>query len=141
MTSPAGQPTDDEALLQRVRARVMREVAAQSQAMLHTTVRADERPWETIAPGLQRKLLFETATAISSLLRLAPGTTVPGHAHPIHEECLVLEGTLKIGQDLVLRQGDFHVGMQGVAHADASTDTGAVVFLREGKPQAAAEVS
>jgi quercetin dioxygenase-like cupin family protein len=74
----------------------------------------------------------------ASLLRLAAGTTVPGHAHTIHEECLVLEGTLKIGQDLVLHAGDFHVGIQGVPHADASTDTGAVVFLREGKPQAEA---
>ena len=125
----------DEALLQRVRERVMREVSAQSQSALHTTVRAGALPWEQVAPGVERKVLFETDTTLSSLLRLAAGTTVPGHAHPIHEECLVLEGTLKIGHDLVLHAGDFHVGQQGVAHADASTDTGAVVFLREGKQQ------
>lgn len=139
MTPPSGTPSnpEDDALLARVRTRVMREVSAQSQSALHTTVRADAVPWQRVAPGVERRVLFETDTTISSLLRLAAGTTVPGHAHPIHEECLVLEGTLKIGQDLVLHPGDFHVGLQGVAHADASTDTGAVVFLREGKPQPA----
>ncbi len=139
MTPPPGSPSnpEDDALLARVRDRVMREVSAQSQSVLHTTVRADAVPWQPVAPGVERKVLFETDTTLSSLLRLAAGTTVPGHLHPIHEECLVLEGTLKIGQDLVLHPGDFHVGLQGVAHADASTDTGAVVFLREGKPQAA----
>jgi quercetin dioxygenase-like cupin family protein len=139
MTPHPGTPShpEDDALLDRVRARVMREVAAQAQSVLHTTVRAGDRPWEPVAPGVERRVLFETDTTLSSLLRLAAGTTVPGHAHPIHEECLVLEGTLKIGQDLLLHPGDFHVGLQGVPHADASTDTGAVVFLREGKPQAA----
>jgi quercetin dioxygenase-like cupin family protein len=131
----AEQPGDAE-LLARVRGRVLEQIAAESQGALHTTVRASDQPWEHVAQGIERKLLFSTPTSVSSLVRLAPGASVPGHVHTIHEECLVLEGTLRIGTDLLLKAGDFHVGMQGVPHATASTQTGAVVFLREGRGQA-----
>lgn len=43
---------------------------------------------------------------------------------------MVLEGSLRIGDDLVLHAGDFHVGRQGSMHAAASTETGALVYLR-----------
>ncbi len=126
----------DEAVLERVRARLMKQIAAESQSRLHTTVRTGEQPWEQLAPGIERKVLFTTPTSLSCLLRLAPGARIPGHLHPIDEECLVLEGSARIGTDLVLQAGDFHVGMQGVPHAGITTETGAVVFLREGRGQA-----
>ena len=128
----------DAALLERVRDKVMQDIATGSQSRLHATVRADAQPWIQVSPGVECKLLFETPLSVSSLMRLAPGTTVPGHEHPIDEECLVLEGTLRIGVDLLLRAGDFHVGLRGVPHADASTQTGAVVFLRQARPAASA---
>lgn len=124
---------DDAALLERVRVRVMHQLAGHSQASLHKTVRTASAPWQHVAPGVERKLLYESADAVSVLLRLAPGTRMPGHGHAIDEECLVLEGTLKIGADLILHAGDFHVGLKGIPHADASTDTGALVFLREAR--------
>lgn len=127
----------DANLLDRVRRQVMQEIAAAgSQAQLHETVRASERPWEQISVGIERRLLFETAEATSCLLRLSPGTALPGHDHPIDEECLVLEGTLRIGTDLLLHPGDFHVGLQGVPHAQASTDTGAILFVRQARQPA-----
>ncbi|MEO5670845.1 MAG: cupin domain-containing protein [Ramlibacter sp.] len=126
----------DGAVLERVRQNVLSQIAKESQGRVHTTVRAGEQPWEQVSEGVERKLLFETADSVSSLLRLAPGAAVPGHAHLIDEECLVLEGTLRIGVDLLLRAGDFHVGLKGVPHAQASTETGVIVFLREGRQQA-----
>lgn len=123
----------DDHLLDRVRGRLLESIADESQQRLHATVRATDTSWEELAPGVLRKLLFETAEAVSSMVRLAPGAVVPGHAHLIDEECIVLEGTLRIGSDLLLLPGDFHVGRRGVPHADASTDTGALVYLRSAR--------
>lgn len=125
----APRPGDDE-MLDRVRSRVLRSIEEESAARRHTTVRAADASWQTVGPGVQRKLLFQTDDAVSCLFRFAPGTVVPAHQHPIDEECLVLEGSLRIGADLVLLPGDFHVGRRDVPHADARTDTGALVYLR-----------
>jgi quercetin dioxygenase-like cupin family protein len=131
----APRPQDD-ALLARVRANLMGRIAAgQKSASPHLTVRADDDGWELLQPGVRRKVLLETDSTVSCLMRLDAGIVMPGHSHPIDEECLVLEGTLRIGTDLLLHAGDFHVGRQGVDHAEASTDTGTLLYLRSGKPQ------
>lgn len=119
----------DAALLERVRQRVLRTLNNES-ALDHVTIRAGDQGWQTMAPGLLRKVLHEADGAISTLMRLAPGVVVAGHSHGIDEECMVLEGTLRIGPDLLLHAGDFHVGRKGLPHGDASTDTGALVYLR-----------
>ena len=125
--TPAG---GDPELLARVKAKLIASIAEERRQASHVTLRADEGRWEALAPGLTRKLLYERDGVVSALLRLAPGVVVPGHVHPVDEECLVLEGSLCIGAELVLRAGDFHVGRRGVPHADASTTEGALVYLR-----------
>lgn len=120
---------DDSALIARVRARVLDAVARDAGAP-HHTVRASAGSWETVAPGVERKVLWERGGATSCMLRMAPGTSFPAHAHPIDEECVVLEGSLRIGADLLLRPGDFHVGLNGMAHETASTQDGCLCFLR-----------
>jgi quercetin dioxygenase-like cupin family protein len=127
----------DDELLDRVRERVMTAVASKTVA-LHRTIRAEAGVWETVATGVERKLLWETADAVSCLMRLAPGAVVAGHPHRLDEECVVLEGSLRIGRDLMLRPGDFHVGVKGVDHDVACTDTGALVYLRGAKAPAEA---
>ena len=124
------------ALIARVRAKVFRAIADDARPG-HATVRAGAGSWEPLGDGVERKVLHRTGDALSCLLRLAPGALVPGHAHPIDEECLVLEGTLRIGSGLVLKAGDFHVGRKGLAHEDASTETGTVVFLRSANAESA----
>ena len=128
----------DEALLARVKQRVLAAVAGTTGA-LHCTVRVGAGRWETVSPGVERKLLWESADTVSCMLRLAPGAMVAAHGHLLDEECVVLEGSVRIGRDLVLRAGDFHVGVRGVPHADTSCDHGAVVYLR-GAKRATAQV-
>lgn len=128
-------PAGDAELIARVRKRVLAAVSRKSSA-LHCTIRAEDGLWEPISTGIERKVLWESDDALSCLLRLAPGAVATGHAHLIDEECVVLEGTLRIGPDLLLRVGDFHVGVAGVAHEEATTETGAVVYLRGAKPRA-----
>ncbi len=62
-------------------------------------------------------------------MRFAPGASVARHMHRADEECVVLEGSVRIG-DLLLHAGDFHLGREGSEHPLATTDTGAVFYLR-----------
>ncbi|MGV3572446.1 MAG: cupin domain-containing protein [Ramlibacter sp.] len=124
----------DDALIERVRVRVLDAIRAERQAQSRT-VRAAEGGWEEVAPGVQRKMLWLAAGAQSCLVRMEPGAVVPAHAHAIDEECVVLEGSVRIGDDLVLQVGDFHVGRAGSSHAMTTSETGAMVYLR-GAPDA-----
>lgn len=125
---------DDDALLARVRTRVLRAIGAQGDPR-HRTVRAVEGRWQVIGPGVERKLLWVTDSVESWMLRLAPGAVVPAHLHATDEECVVIEGSLRIGTSLLLRAGDFHVASHGSTHDEVTTDEGAVVYIR-GAPRA-----
>lgn len=117
----------EDELIARVKARVMGVIRSQAQGH---TVRASDEGWQTIAPGVERKLLWSTSTEQSCLIRAERGASLAAHAHRLDEECLVLEGTLRIGSSLVLHAGDFHVGRKGSTHERVSTDTGVLVYLR-----------
>ena len=119
---------DDAHLLARVKARVMDTVRSDPTQL--RTVRASEGRWEAVCPGVMRKMLWSSQDASSCLVRLEPGAVVEAHLHEIDEECIVLQGTLRIGDSLVLRAGDFHVGRRGTMHEAACSDTGALVYLR-----------
>ena len=89
--------------------------------------------WIELLPKAHAKLLFTDGAAESYMIRLEPGAWAPAHEHPADEECLVLEGSLWQG-DIYLKAGDFHVARPGVKHGELRTDTGALVFIRYGRP-------
>jgi hypothetical protein len=120
---------DDDALIARVKSRVMSAIEAE-QRLQYRTVRSAGPGWETVAPGVERKMLWTTASEQSCMLRLAPGASVGSHWHAADEECVVVEGSVRIGADLVLHAGDFHIGRKGSVHEATTSETGAVVYLR-----------
>lgn len=120
---------EDDAMIERVRRRVLDAIATPA-AESFRTVRAGEPEWECTAPGVERRTLWISGAQQCFMLRLAPGAVVHAHVHPADEECLVLEGSVRIGADLVLRRGDFHVGRKGSLHEEATSDTGALLYLR-----------
>jgi quercetin dioxygenase-like cupin family protein len=91
--------------------------------------------WVEMLPKAHAKLLFTDGNSESYLIRLEPGAWAPAHDHPADEECLVIEGSLWQG-DIYLKAGDFHVARPGVRHGDLRTETGALVFIRYGRPLA-----
>lgn len=91
--------------------------------------------WIEMLPKAHARLLFTDGVAESYMIRLEPGAWAPAHEHPADEECLVLEGTLWQG-DVFLQAGDFHVARPGMKHGDLRTDTGALVYIRYGRPLA-----
>jgi ChrR Cupin-like domain len=62
-------------------------------------------------------------------VRALPGATYYSHLHDQgHEECLVLEGDLIMG-DLKLLPGDFHLAAKGSTHPPATTMSGCLFYL------------
>ncbi len=123
-------------LANRVRSRVMRQIAEAS-LHLHATVHAHENTWHAFVEKIEFKLLNHTDGVASYLLRMQPGAVLPAHRHAIDEECVVLEGELRIGNQLLLKAGSFHLARKDVPHTDITTDTGALIFLRGAMPTAA----
>lgn len=133
----AQQPGDregDDAAIGRVRARLLKRIAADS-VPHHVAVHADAGTWHALLPGIDRKVLHEEGGVMSYLLRFAPGAVLPAHRHPVDEECVVISGVLRIGT-LVLPAGSYHRVRRDVLDADSTTDQGAVIFLRGATPRA-----
>lgn len=57
------------------------------------------------------------------------------HVHGHDEECMVLEGEVRVG-DLVVKQGAYHLAPRGVAHEPTRSESGAPLFLRGAIPAA-----
>ena len=102
----------------------------------HLTVASEEGHWQAFGPGLHVKVLHEDGGTMSYLLRLEPGASLPAHRHPQDEECIVLEGTLRVGSRIEVGTGAYHRARRGALHATIFSDTGATLFLRGAVPQA-----
>jgi quercetin dioxygenase-like cupin family protein len=103
----------------------------------HTTVQADDSSWVPLMPGVEIRVLHERAEAIAYLLRLQAGAQLPPHRHRHDETCVVLEGRIRIGRDLELGPGGYHLAVEGTLHATVQSDGGAVLFLHGAAPSAA----
>jgi len=128
------QPEADRAA--RLRARIMERVHMASLPDPHLTVRAQERRWHNVSPGVEIKLLRRETDEATYLLRLAAGMRLPAHNHADDEECLVLEGDVWLGNTHAF-VGDYHLARRGVPHGEIHTETGCLLFLRGTKPEVA----
>jgi putative transcriptional regulator len=93
--------------------------------------RGAEASWESTAvPGVSVRVLFvdPEKNQLTALVRMAPGTSYPPHRHSGPEECLVLEGDLQVGVD-VLRQGDYQRAATGTSHGEQSTEQGCLLLV------------
>jgi hypothetical protein len=122
--------------VQRVRSSLMKRIAEQS-TIAHRTVHATAEGWAPFLPLIDCKILNQIGGITSYLLRMKPGAVLPAHRHPIDEECIVIEGILRIGNTLVIEAGGFHLGRRDLPHDAITTDTGALIFLRGATPEAA----
>src|SRR5438067_375674 len=75
--------------------RIKSAIAAEAADLPGTiTVRAGEGGWQTIARGVERKVLYRTEERVTYLIRGQRGARLPGHAHDDDEEIYVLQGDL-----------------------------------------------
>ena len=122
----------------RIKHRLLERVA-QAQAG-HLTVHAGVGGWKPFGPGVQIKTLHRDGGIMSYLLKLAPGALLAPHRHPVDEECVVLEGRLRIGNELVVEAGGFHLAHRDALHGVITSDDGATIFLRGAIPHTALAV-
>lgn len=116
-----------------IRRRLLERVADTDDS--HLTVPAGAAAWRPFGDGVQIKVLHENEGILSYLLRFAPGARLDAHRHPVDEECLVLEGVLKVGSRIEVGPGGYHLARAGSLHAGISTETGATIFLRGAEPR------
>jgi len=117
-----------------IRRRLMQRVADAD--VSHVTVDRADGHWQPLLAGVEIKVLREHLGLLSYLLRLEPGATLPPHRHPVDEECVVLEGRLRIGSQIELGPGGYHLAHAGALHAMISTVGGATIYLRGAVPDA-----
>ena len=124
------------ALAARVKHRVFDRIARAETR--HVTVQCADDTWQPFHRGVDIKVLHESADGIMSyLLRLAPGAMMAPHRHPVDEDCVVLEGSVRIGVDLLVPAGGFHLALADTLHASISSDAGALIYLRGASPHPA----
>ena len=133
---PVEGPTPSQAI--GIRRRLLGRMADTEDRLL--TVQADAQAWQDFSPGVQIQVLREHQGVLSYLLRLAPGASLPAHRHPLDEECVVLAGTLRVGSQVEVGPGGYHLAPQGALHAPISSVTGATIFLRGAVPEAGHEL-
>lgn len=124
-------PVDGDAAA-RVKRRLLRRIAAE-ETPRHATVHPDPQAWSPFGKGMQIKVLHQAEGVMSYLVRMAPGSALPAHRHPVDEECVVLEGSVQIGE-LHVAAGGFHLGRKDVLHDRVSTVDGALIYLRGAAP-------
>jgi quercetin dioxygenase-like cupin family protein len=96
-------------------------------AALHL-VPAGTRKWRPNFPGVDVLPLWGSADITSMLVRFAPGASVPDHRHAVHEDCLMLEGEMFLG-DILLRAGDYQLAPAGGGHFGEMSDVGGTFFF------------
>lgn len=106
----------------------------------HVSIGAGDGIWQPWLPGVSIKVLRERDGMLSYLLRLQPGAKLPPHRHPVDEECVVLEGSVRVGSNHPLGAGSYHLAHQGALHTAISSPGGAIIFLRGAVPQADQEL-
>jgi quercetin dioxygenase-like cupin family protein len=85
----------------------------------------------TAYPGVFVRKLFvdRAADRATMLIRMAPGSNYPAHRHGGLEECFVVEGTLLVGDDVVMRKGDYQAKAEGSVHPIQSTESGCLLLV------------
>jgi quercetin dioxygenase-like cupin family protein len=81
--------------------------------------------------GVDRRMLYREGDEVAratSIVRYAPGSAFPAHAHPGGEEILVLEGTFQ-DEHGDYPQGSYFRNPPGTSHSPAAAD-GCIIIVR-----------
>ena len=90
--------------------------------------RGDEQ-WRGVVKGVRAWVLNDTGQSRSVIMQFRPGIKIPSHRHAADEECIVLSGSLDIG-DTRVGPHDFHLAPAGSRHPALTSSEGGVAFLR-----------
>lgn len=118
-----------------MKSRLAARVRDHERGLASATIRPEHGEWERFSPRIKIKVLRREAdgSSMSYLLKLEPGAFLVPHHHHIDEECVVLEGEVTIGDELV-GAGTYHLAPRGMVHQAIRSEHGAVLFIRGKEP-------
>jgi putative transcriptional regulator len=120
-------------LRQRLRARLHGSPQVPGVLLLHGGLlisRSKDLPWQTLAPGIVYKPLFEDSERKynTSLVRMESGASYPSHRHAGIEELFVLSGELHV-EGQIMHTGDYCRAATGTIHGKTHSETGCLFLL------------
>lgn len=125
-TSHAHEPSAEARL--RMKQQLLSKLTAAPTQTVRNVRR--EEGWQTLSKRVQIKVLNDDGQTLSWLLKLLPGGQLPEHDHADgYEECMVLEGQLRIN-DEIFSAGDYQIALPGSVHHQVGSETGSLVYLR-----------
>ena len=125
----APRPELKKTILEQVKAESEKEEDKREQSPFFF-LKADEGTWQSVGEGVTARVLFEdTKRKITTMLvRMAAGSTFPGHSHGGPEELYVLEGDCNCAGEL-LGSGDYHRAESHSKHGITSTIDGCLMLV------------
>ncbi|SIA58341.1 ChrR Cupin-like domain [Mycobacteroides abscessus subsp. abscessus] len=96
----------------------------------HLIVRKEDMVWEDgMYEGTKMAYLWEEPETgrVAFLVDVEAGGTIPFHDHPRREVAFVVEGEVRLNED-IMRKGDFLTALDMEAH-DVYTETGCTFFI------------
>jgi len=92
--------------------------------------RSDELGWQTMAPGIFYKPLYEDTGRKynTSLVRMEAGAQYSSHHHAAIEELFMLSGDLHV-ENQIMRAGDYCRADAGSIHGETFSDTGCLFLM------------
>jgi len=90
---------------------------------------ADKGNWIKAMSGVEVKMLHETSTAKSYLVRLSANAEIPRHSHSHNEESFVIEGEVVLDGTLC-RKGDYHFAAAGTMHRIIRSEMGCTLLVK-----------
>jgi anti-sigma factor ChrR (cupin superfamily) len=93
-------------------------------------VRAGEGEWQIVKDGVYAKQLYVDVERdrVTMLVRMDAGASYVPHRHAAPEQCFVLEGDIREGDD-VFRAGDFQCVARGSTHGAQTTESGCLLLI------------
>jgi quercetin dioxygenase-like cupin family protein len=90
---------------------------------------ADQGIWIKAMSGVEVKMLHETSTAKSYLVKLSANAEIPRHNHTHNEESFVIEGEVMLDGTLC-KKGDYHFAAAGTMHKRIRSELGCTLLVK-----------
>jgi len=122
----------DATVAARIKRRVLDRIAVAEGAQV--AVPPETGTWRPFVPGVKIKVLHDSGGIMSYLLRMEAGSMLPNHRHPHDEECVVVEGSVQMG-DVTMGPGGYLMERKDTLHPPLTTVDGATIYLRGASPR------
>jgi len=90
---------------------------------------ADQGIWIKAMSGVEVKMLHETSTEKSYLVKLSANAEIPRHSHTHNEESFVIEGEVMLDGTLC-KKGDYHFAAAGTMHRRIRSELGCTLLVK-----------